>query len=55
MSGKLTLGIAMLLAALALALNVNAASLDVVTGYSPVTGATQNEPEFNCCGGNQGA
>jgi hypothetical protein len=34
--------------------NGYAASLDVVTGYSAITGTTQSEPHFTCCGGVQG-
>ena len=39
---------------LPLPLYLNAASLDVVTGYSSITGPTQSEPGFTCCGGTQG-
>ena len=55
MFAKSTFGIPMLFAVLAFASNVNAASLEVVTGYSPIIGATQHEPGFDWCGGNQGA
>jgi len=34
--------------------SINAASLDVVTGYSAITGSTQSEPGFTCCGSVQG-
>ena len=50
MFAKSTYGIPILLAALALPLNLHAASLDIVSGYSPVTGAVHIEPGYEFSG-----